>query len=166
MYEFYLSTIYKRAAIDYLSLDFFRHVFFKMKDNLVLILAQSAGNWVAGTINYHKGNSLYGRYWGCLEEFRSLHFELCYYQTIEYAIAHKITLFEAGAQGGHKIQRGFLPEITYSAHWIQHPGFRSAISEFVEEEKKAIQIEFQKGEAHLPYRAEFVESWLQKVDVS
>ncbi len=166
MYEFYLSTIYKRGAIDYLSLDFFRHVFFKMKDKLVLILAQSEGNWVAGTINYHKGHSLYGRYWGCLEEFRSLHFELCYYQTIEYAIAHKIALFEAGAQGGHKIQRGFLPEITYSAHWIQHPGFRSAISEFVQEEKKAIQVEFQQGEAHLPYRAEFVESWLQKIDIS
>ena len=165
MYEFYLSTIYKRGAIDYLSPDFFRRVFLDMKDQVVLVLARSEGSWVAGTVNYHKGNGLYGRYWGCLEEFRSLHFELCYYQTIEYAIAHKIALFEAGAQGGHKVQRGFLPEITYSAHWITHSGFRSAISEFVEEEKKEIQMGFQRGEAHMPYKAEFVEAWLQKAGV-
>ena len=162
MYEFYLSTIYKMGAIDYLSPDFFKTVFREMKAHVVLFLAKAQGRWVAGTVNYHKGSGLYGRYWGCLEDYKNLHFELCYYQTIEYAIAHKIALFEAGAQGHHKVQRGFLPELTYSAHWIEHRGFRHAISDFVEEEKREILAGFKRGEAHMPYKPEFVDSWLAR----
>ncbi len=154
MYEFYLSTIYKKGAIDYLSYEFFADVFTHMKEYIILMLARSEDRWVAGSINYYKGNCLYGRYWGCLEEFKHLHFELCYYQAIEYAIKHGIELFEAGAQGPHKIQRGFLPEMTYSAHWIEHPGFRVAISDFLEREKIAIATSFQHSEKHMPYRVD------------
>ncbi len=154
MYEFYLSTIYKMGAIDYLSLEFFERVFRKMKDQIVLVLAKSNDKWVAGSLNYHKGKGLYGRYWGCLEEFKNLHFELCYYQTIEYAIAHQIQLFEAGAQGKHKVQRGFLQEITYSAHWIRHDGFRGAISDFIEQEKNDISDSIEYGKSHQPYKPE------------
>lgn len=162
MYEFYLSTTYKMGAIDYLSANFFKTVCQDMKEQVVLILAKANSRWIAGTINYHKGKGLYGRYWGCLEEYKNLHFELCYYQTIEYAIANKIELFEAGAQGRHKVQRGFLPELTYSAHWIQHPGFRTAIADFVEEEKREILEGFKRGESHMPYKPEFVDSWLER----
>ncbi|MBF0289380.1 MAG: GNAT family N-acetyltransferase [SAR324 cluster bacterium] len=152
MYEFYLSTTHKKGACDYLSYEFFQNVFTNMKKYILLIFAKLEGRWVAGTINYHKGNCLYGRYWGCLEDFKHLHFELCYYQAIEYAIAHRIELFEAGAQGPHKIQRGFLPEITYSAHWIEHPGFRAAISDFLEQEKDSIADSLEGSEKHMPYR--------------
>ena len=107
-----------------------------MKDNILIFLASSDGKFVAGSINYKKGRGLYGRYWGCVKEFHFLHFELCYYQTIEYAILNNFNFFEAGAQGEHKIQRGFLPEITYSAHWIKHKGFRKAIYEFLDKEKE------------------------------
>ncbi|MBF0278304.1 MAG: N-acetyltransferase [SAR324 cluster bacterium] len=157
MYEFYLSTIYKMGAIDYLSLEFFEQVFRVMKDQIVLVLARADDRWVAGSINYHKGKGLYGRYWGCLEEFKNLHFELCYYQTIEFAIAQKIQLFEAGAQGRHKVQRGFLQEIIYSAHWIVHDGFREAISEFIEQEKNDISSSIAYGKSHQPYKSDQTE---------
>jgi predicted N-acyltransferase len=139
MYQLYLTTIDKKWAIPYLSFEFFQQVFRSLSGQVVLLLARKEGEVVAGTINYHKGEHLYGRYWGCLEDFRSLHFELCYYRLIEYAIEQGITRFEAGAQGAHKIQRGFLPNLTYSAHWIEHPSFRRAIADFIEDEKKSIQ---------------------------
>ena len=119
----------------------------------MLILAyDNEGDCVAGSINFQKGDNLYGRYWGCKRNFKSLHFELCYYQPIEFAIRKGIKLFEAGAQGDHKIQRGFLPEITYSAHWIVNEGFRYSISKFVEEEKKAICKGIEGFKPHSPYR--------------
>jgi hypothetical protein len=95
---------------------------------------------------------LYGRYWGCNRNYRSLHFELCYYQPLEYAIRHGISLFEAGAQGEHKIQRGFLPELTYSAHWLEHPGFRNSVAKFLEDEKQAISRGIEEFSPHSPYR--------------
>jgi len=90
---------------------------------------------------------------GVKRNYRSLHFELCYYQPIEYAIRRGIRLFEAGAQGEHKIQRGFLPELTYSAHWLEHPGFRNSIAKFLEEEKHAISQGIEDFRPHSPYRA-------------
>ena len=100
-----------------------------MRKRLLLILAYDRdGDCVAGSINFLKGDNLYGRYWGCKRDYKSLHFELCYYQPIEYAIRKGIKLFEAGAQGDHKIKRGFLPELTYSAHWLENKEFRYSIS--------------------------------------
>lgn len=152
MYEFYLSTSEKKWGRPYLSKDFFSRIHQTMCNNLVLFLAYVDGDCVAGTINFKNGKCLYGRYWGCKGNFRSLHFELCYYQPIEYAIRKGISLFEAGAQGEHKIQRGFLPELTYSAHWLEHPGFRSSISKFLEEEKAAIDQGIEEFTPHSPYR--------------
>ncbi|MCP4298792.1 MAG: N-acetyltransferase [Proteobacteria bacterium] len=153
IYNFYLSTTYKKGAIDYLTGRFYDKVYRSMKDQMLIILAKLEGRWIAGTINYFKGKNLYGRYWGCSEERKNLHFELCYYQPIEFAIKNNITLFEAGAQGGHKLQRGFLPELTYSAHWIEHPAFRKGVSNFIEEEKASIQHSFAQTRAHWPYKS-------------
>ena len=138
MYRFYLSTIDKMGGYPYLTPRFFDTVMETMKDRLVLIFAYDRGKEIAGTINYRKGDHLYGRYWGADEYVRNLHFELCYYQSIDYAIRNNITLFEAGAQGEHKFPRGFLPELNYSAHWIFHPQFRTAIAQFIGEEKALI----------------------------
>ena len=153
MYGFYLSTIDKKWASAYLTLDFFRQIQTTMRENMVLIMARNDQEWVAGSINYRKGNALFGRYWGCFKDYRFLHFELCYYQTIEYAINHRLALFEAGAQGSHKVQRGFLPEKTYSAHWIEHPAFRKAIFDFLDQERNALKIGLQEFESS-PYREE------------
>lgn len=151
-YRFYRSTIHHKWANTYLTRGFFHQVFERLASQVLLVLAMQDGDCVAGTLNFHKGNRLYGRYWGCTQEFRSLHFELCYYQTIEYAIQNGIELFEAGAQGPHKLQRGFLPELTYSAHWIGHPAFRNAISDYIAREQQAIAAGFAEAEESHPYR--------------
>ncbi len=152
MYKFYISTISRKWGHPYLSLEFFYRIHQTMLKRLVLILAYVDEDCVAGVINFQKGDCLYGRYWGCKGNYRSLHFELCYYQPIEYAILKGISLFEAGAQGEHKIQRGFLPELTYSAHWVEHPGFRSSISNFLEQEKVSIRQGIKEFSPHSPYR--------------
>jgi len=154
MYDFYLTTIDRKWAMPYLSYEFFQYIFTHFRDQLVLALARKQGRWVAGTINYHKGPHLFGRYWGCRQDFRSLHFELCYYRLIEYAIEQGVQRFEAGAQGAHKIQRGFLPNLTYSAHWIAHPAFHRAIGEFIGEEKRSIQSNIEDNPELSPYRQE------------
>ncbi|MEC8434246.1 MAG: GNAT family N-acetyltransferase [SAR324 cluster bacterium] len=154
MYDFYLTTIDRKWAMPYLSYEFFQYIFTHFRDQLALALARKQGRWVAGTINYHKGPHLFGRYWGCRQDFRSLHFELCYYRLIEYAIEQGVQRFEAGAQGAHKIQRGFLPNLTYSAHWIAHPAFHRAIGEFIEEEKRSIQNNIEENPELSPYRQE------------
>ena len=154
MYDFYLTTIDRKWAMPYLSYEFFQYIFTHFRDQLVLALARKQGRWVAGTINYHKGPNLFGRYWGCRQDFRSLHFELCYYRLIEYAIEQGVQRFEAGAQGAHKIQRGFLPNLTYSAHWIAHPAFHRAIGEFIGEEKRSIQGNIEDNPELSPYRQE------------
>lgn len=153
MYQFYMSTIYKKWGQSYLTVDFFQKIYKKMKKNLLLVLAyDKKGDCIAGSINFKKGNHLYGRYWGCNKEYKGLHFELCYYQQIEYAIRKKIKLFEAGAQGDHKINRGFLPEKTYSAHWLENEDFRYSISKFVENEKISISKGFEEFIPHSPYK--------------
>jgi len=116
-----------------------------------LIMAYAEDKCIAGTINFKSEDTLYGRYWGCIGNYRSLHFELCYYQPIEYAIRHRLKLFEAGAQGEHKIQRGFLPQITLSAHWLEDKMFYNSVSRFLEEEKQSIQRGINEFRPHSPY---------------
>ena len=99
MYDFYLTTIDRKWAMPYLSYEFFQYIFTHFRDQLVLALARKQGRWVAGTINYHKGPHLFGRYWGCRQDFRSLHFELCYYLPMAWCLENGVTRFEAGAQG-------------------------------------------------------------------
>jgi uncharacterized protein len=152
MYRFYLSTIDKRQGHNYLTLDFFKKVFATMSDRILLNLAtNAAGTPVAGALNYFGGSSLFGRNWGCLEEYKALHFELCYYQGIEFAIERGLELFEAGAQGEHKFQRGFLPTLTYSAHHVADPRLCEAIIEFVENEKRQITALFTEYGEHTPF---------------
>ncbi len=154
MYHFYLSTLDGKWGVPYLTEEFFTEVFQTMSDRILLVLARDGrGVPIAGTLNFFKGRNLYGRYWGAAEERRNLHFELCYYQTIEFAIEKGLKLFEAGAQGEHKLARGFLPSLTYSAHDIRHPQFRRAIEEYIEEEKDLLAGAMTHYSHHDPYRS-------------
>lgn len=134
MYEFYRSTFDRKWGEPSLTLDFFRDISQTMGEQLVLVFACKSGEPVAGAIMLRGSDALYGRHWGCRETWHSLHFETCYYQGIDYCIRHGLQLFEPGAQGEHKISRGFLPSYTWSAHWIRDPRFRDAIQHYLIQE--------------------------------
>lgn len=151
MHGFYQSTMDKKQGFEFLTGDFFKLIFETMKDKILLVLAYHDDQPVAGALNFIGTQRLFGRYWGCRAQYRSLHFEVCYYQGIKYCIEQKLPLFEAGAQGEHKFQRGFLPTLTYSAHQINHPGLRHAITEFVDREKKQLELVFADYDRHSPY---------------
>jgi len=151
-HQFYSNTVDKKGGHEYLTLDFFRQVFATMKDQLLFVLAEDPdGRPVAGALNYFGDQTLFGRHWGCVDEFRSLHFELCYYQGLDFAIEKKFQLFEAGAQGEHKFHRGFLPSLTYSAHQIHEPRLAEPIQNFVEREKLYLTRLFEDYAAHSPF---------------
>jgi hypothetical protein len=154
MYRFYLSTSDRKWGSPYLTGAFFAEVFRTMGDRILLVLARDRGTGrpIAGALNFFKGRTLYGRYWGTTEERRNLHFELCYYQAIEFAIERRLALFEAGAQGEHKLARGFLPSLTYSAHAIHHPDFRRAIEDYINVEKKILAEDMVDYAQHDPYK--------------
>jgi len=124
-----------------------------MPDNLLLVLAKKDGEYIAGALSFIGSDCLYGRYWGCIEEYQFLHFETCYYQGIEYCIDKGLQRFDSGAQGEHKIQRGFEPELTWSNHWIAHPEFDQAISRFLEDEEKYIRRYQKEAAQYLPFKA-------------
>ncbi|WP_281856467.1 GNAT family N-acetyltransferase, partial [Litoreibacter halocynthiae] len=109
-----------------------------LRDDMVLLLAERDGQFIAGALNFIGRDTLYGRYWGCIEDHPCLHFELCYYQAIDWAITHGLTRVEAGAQGAHKLARGYLPVATHSLHWIADEGFRDAVQQFLDAERTAI----------------------------
>lgn len=137
-YGFYLSTVERKWGGAYLTPEFFPLLGSRLADKVVLMLAERNGRPIAGALNLVGEDVLYGRNWGCNEDVPFLHFELCYYQAIDYAITHRLKRVEAGAQGEHKIQRGYLPQPTYSAHYIAHPGLRQAVSQFLDEEREAM----------------------------
>ncbi|MGD8629942.1 MAG: GNAT family N-acetyltransferase [Gammaproteobacteria bacterium] len=134
MHAFYRSTFERKSGIPTLSLAFFLEISRTMGDQVVLVFARHGRKMVAGAIMLRSTQALYGRHWGCLQDYHSLHFETCYYQGIEYCIEHGLGLFEPGAQGEHKISRGFLPTLTWSAHWIEDARFRAAIQRYLDEE--------------------------------
>lgn len=148
MYDHYLRTLEKKGAIPYLTRIFFRTLFTELRDHLLYVRAGD----LAGALFYYDEARLYGRYWGSRRALSNLHFELCYYQGIEFAIERKIPVFEAGAQGEHKIARGFRPVLTASAHKICHPEFSRAISEFIREEKKVVERLLNELRSQLPFR--------------
>jgi predicted N-acyltransferase len=134
-YKFYRSTVDRKWGSAYLTRGFFPLLSERLGERVVLMLALRDGAPVAGALNLLGRDALYGRNWGCTGEYPFLHFELCYYRAIDFAIAQGLARVEAGAQGEHKIQRGYLPAPTYSAHWIEHPGLRRAVAAFVAEEE-------------------------------
>jgi uncharacterized protein len=153
-YKFYVGTIGRKWGSPYLTREFFTLLGERLGDRVVLVVAEDGSRPVAGALNLRGEKALYGRYWGCSEQHRFLHFELCYHQAIELAIAWKLERVEAGAQGEHKIQRGYVPVPTYSAHFIAHPRFRQAIAEFLEEERPAVLREIDTLMAESPFSAD------------
>lgn len=135
---FYQDTGQRKWGSPYLTREAFSLLGQTMGDRIVLILAYDGDEAIAGALNFVGKDALYGRYWGCTREVRFLHFELCYYQAIDIAIARGLKRVEAGAQGGHKLARGYEPVQTWSAHWIADPGFRSAVAEFLEREREGV----------------------------
>ena len=153
MHRFYLATLDGKWGVPYLNRAFFDEVFRTMKDRTLLVLARDgAGRPVAGALFFLKDNSLFGRYWGAAQQRRNLHFELCYYQAIDFAIGRGFKLFEAGAQGEHKLARGFLPSLTYSAHKIRDRAFGRAIGDYIESEKEMLKGVLEEYASHDPYK--------------
>ena len=137
-WHFYQDTGARKWGRPYLTRAFFDIALETMADDMLLVLARRQGRWVAGALNFIGRDALFGRWWGAVEHHDCLHFELCYYRAIDWAIAQGLTRVEAGAQGEHKIARGYLPVATHSLHWIADPGFRAAVAEFVEAEARAV----------------------------
>jgi len=153
-FAFYMDTGGRKWGRPYLTRDFFHRLGASMADKCVLILAEKDGGYVAGALNLRGRDALYGRHWGCLGDYRFLHFEACYYQAIDYAIRHKLPRVEAGAQGEHKIQRGYLPAPTWSAHWIADSGFAAAVKDFLRRERAAMEREIAGLAQFSPFRRE------------
>ena len=153
-FAFYMDTGGRKWGTPYLTRSFFEILGATMADKVVLILAEADGRPVGGALNLKGDDTLYGRYWGCLESHAFLHFEACYYQAIDYAIAHGLQRVEAGAQGDHKIQRGYLPVPTYSAHWIVDARFRRAIDDYLKRERPAVEQEIEGLMQFSPFRKE------------
>ncbi len=152
MYQFYMDTSSRKWGRPYLNREFFALLGERMADQVVMIIAIRNGEIIAGALNLIGADTLYGRYWGCSEEVRYLHFELCYHQAIDEAIERSLKRVEAGAQGEHKIARGYLPVLTHSAHYIVDENFRTAIGEFLNHEKHAIKHEYEALMQDSPYR--------------
>ena len=151
-YAFYRDTAQRKWGGGYLTREFFSRLGQSMAERVVLVLAEHGGRIVAGALNLAGNDALYGRHWGCAENFRFLHFETCYYQAIEFAIDRGLARVEAGAQGEHKIQRGYLPVLTRSAHWIKDPRFRAILERHLEGERAAVESEMVELVALSPYR--------------
>jgi len=134
-FAFYMETGSRKWGRPYLTRPFFSLVCEAMADRILLVMAKRAGRWIAGAINFIGSHTLFGRHWGAVEHHPFLHFELCYYQAIDYAIARKLSRVEAGAQGEHKIARGYMPATTYSAHYIADPALRRAIDDYLKRER-------------------------------
>lgn len=151
-YEFYMDTGARKWGSPYLNRETFSYLSERLANNILLILATCKNRPIAGALNFIGSDTLYGRYWGCTEYRPMLHFEVCYYQAIDYALAHKLSYVEAGAQGGHKLARGYEPVTTYSAHWITHPQFRNAVSEFLKRERKAVEHDLAWLSSRTPFK--------------
>ena len=151
-YKFYIDTTSRKWGYPYLTRKFFSLIGESMAKDILLIMCKREGRYIAGAINFIGGECLFGRNWGCIEDHPFLHFEACYYQAIEYAINHGLATVEAGAQGEHKLARGYTPNQTYSSHWIVNPSFREAVDNFLEAERQWMQEEIHCIQEHSPFR--------------
>ena len=152
-YHFYIDTIDRKWGRPYLNREFFAILGETLSELAVMVVGEEDGDLICGALNLKGEDTLYGRNWGCSKDIRFLHFEACYYQAIDYAIEHGLRWVEAGAQGPHKIQRGYLPREIYSAHYIDDPGFANAVKDFVEREAREVDYEIAGLMQYSPYRS-------------
>jgi predicted N-acyltransferase len=165
-YRFYTDTGQRKWGTAYLTRRFFSEINDAMAQDVLLIMAKRNGQYIAGALNFIGGDTLFGRNWGCIEDHRFLHFEVCYYQAIEFAIAHGLKNVEAGAQGSHKVARGYLPEATYSAHWIAAENLRDAVSRYLDEERQYVEEDIAHIEQNSPFNINTNLSKLRKIELS
>ena len=157
-YRFYRNTFLEKSGMVPLSQGFFESLGANMADNIVMVLAHHQNDYVAAALSLRGGDTLYGRYWGASQDFHSLHFEACYYAGIDYCIREGLQRFEPGAQGEHKISRGFTPTLTSSAHWMREPGFHDAVTRFLAEERRLMSRHRAELSLHLPFKLAEAES--------
>lgn len=151
-YGFYVDTSSRKWGRPYLNRTFFSLIGERMPDKVVLMMAKRDGDYIAGALNLLGADALFGRNWGCIEDHPCLHFETCYYQAIDFAIEHGLDRVEAGAQGPHKLSRGYMPQYTYSAHWIADSGFRKAVAAYLQDEGGYVDADQRALEAHGPFK--------------
>lgn len=151
-FRFYVDTGSRKWGRPYLNRRFFSLIGERMADDVLLVMAKRGGNYVAGAINFIGGDRLFGRNWGCVEDHPFLHFEVCYHQAIDFAIERGLKVVEAGAQGEHKLARGYMPVTTQSAHYIAHPGLRAAVADYLERERQEVAQIGAYLEEHGPFR--------------
>ncbi|WP_265518443.1 GNAT family N-acetyltransferase [Nitratireductor luteus] len=151
-YAFYMDTGSRKWGRPYLNRRFFSLIGERMADDILLVMARRNGRYIAGAINFIGSDALYGRNWGCIEHHPFLHFEVCYHQAIEFAIERGLDRVEAGAQGEHKLARGYLPVVTRSAHFIAHPGLRRAVADYLENERQDVEMIGEILAGHAPFR--------------
>lgn len=154
---FYQDTGARKWGSPYLTRAFFEEIHATMRDDILLIQASRDGRSIAAALNFIGRDCLYGRYWGCVETHPCLHFELCYYQAIDFALAHGLERVEAGAQGPHKLARGYMPAATHSLHWFADPGFADAVSKYLDAEREAVDEEIEILTSYGPFRNPHVE---------
>jgi predicted N-acyltransferase len=155
-FDFYMETGSRKWGRPYLTRAFYALVGERMRDRILLVMARRAGRWIAGAINFIGSDTLFGRHWGAIEHHPFLHFELCYYQAIEFAIARGLAHVEAGAQGEHKLARGYVPRTTYSAHYIADPALRRAIADYLKRERAYVAAAGEELTAAAPFRKDLV----------
>jgi predicted N-acyltransferase len=153
-FEFYMDTGSRKWGHPYLTREFFSRVGQSMADQILLIMARRGDKPVAGALNFFGDGVVFGRNWGCTEYVPFLHFEACYYQAIDFAIARGLRKVEAGAQGAHKLLRGYMPTPTYSAHYIAHPGLRRAVGDYLDREREAVAEHIEELAEQAPFRKE------------
>ena len=151
-FRFYMNTSDRKWGQAYLNREFFQLLGERLGDAVVLVLGTEGSRPVCGALNLRGGDTLFGRNWGTLVDYPMLHFEVCYYRAIDFAIAENLAWVEAGAQGEHKLQRGYLPRPTYSAHWIAEKGFKAAVAQFLERERAAITADIAEQTESGPFR--------------
>jgi predicted N-acyltransferase len=149
---FYQDTGARKWGTPYLTRAFFDHAQQHLRNDMLLVLAERDGQYVAGALNFIGRDILYGRYWGCVEDHPCLHFEVCYYQAIDYAIKHRLSRVEAGAQGSHKLARGYMPVATNSLHWIADESFSTAIADYLQAERAAVDDEIEIMTTYGPFK--------------
>lgn len=151
-FAFYMDTGSRKWGRPYLTRDFYSLIGERMADDILLVMARREGRYIAGAINFIGSEALFGRHWGCVEDHPFLHFEVCYHQAIDFAIARGLKTVEAGAQGEHKLARGYLPVTTHSAHYIAHPGLNRAVADYLSEERREIEAIGDYLQEHSPFR--------------